>query len=500
MSQTAWVNTKNIDWDKIGVIIAYSISTLLILFVYYSNRSLFLDGLNLARNVAESSFTELMQPLKYEQSAPILFLFLSKISTLFFGVSEYSLRLLPLISGLACLYFFKDITDKLMSSKYVILGVFWLGTHAMFIRYATEFKQYMTDAFVTVFLIWLALRVNNLSKRNIFILGLAGAIGIWLSMPSIFVLFGLIGYYIHKQHLSHGSQFPILLLTIWFALHFALEYALVLSPAIRSEHMQNFHQNYFIQGEFWKLNSLQHDFGLVISMIRMAVGKSGLGIVTALVLIVISIYDFIRNKKSVGLLITLPIIAVFGASLLGKYSLIERLMLFTLPLLFVLLLFGIQIVVNSLKDKNPILNYSIIGLIGLSLLVGYSQTQGFKYITSPLEIEDNKSALIYISEHEKHTNTIICTQLAHPAYAYYSNYDKNFKGTNIGKAVAAKYDDSVIELAINQAQKDKTDVWILMGHMLDHDITQLISELDKVGTIKNSYRTNRSAAILFSTQ
>jgi len=494
------VKNKSIDWNKIGTIIIYSIPNLLILFVFYSNRSLFLDGLNLARNVAEGSFSDISQPLKYEQSAPILFLYLSKISTLIFGVSEYSLRLLPLISGLGCLFFFKSTIDKLLSSKYVLLGVFCLGTHAMFIRYATEYKQYMTDALVSILLIWLALKLSKLSKKNTIIIGLCGTIAIWLSMPSIFILVGLICYYVHIQYTNRDSQFPTIILATWFTINFALEYFFILSPAISSEHMQNFHHNYFIQGTFWEPNSFQHDYGLIISMIRMAVGKSGLAIAAAVALTSICIYDFIRNRKSIGLLIFLPILAVFGASLLGKYSLIERLMLFTLPLLFILILLGLQILVEKLKNKKPILKYSILGIIGLSLLVGFSQTQGFKYLSDPLEIEDNRTSLIYIDKHEKHANSIVCTQLAYPAYAYYSNYDKNLKSLNIGIAIAAKYDDSVIELAINQCKKDKDDVWVLMGHMLDHEITNLISKLDKAGTIKNSYRTNRSAAILFSTQ
>lgn len=494
------MKNTSIGWNKTGSIIAFAIPTLLILFVFCSNRSLFLDALNLARNVAEGSFIDLSQPLKYEQSAPILFLYFSKISTLLLGVSEYSLRLLPLISGLAGLFVFKNVLEKLLDMQYVWIGVFWLGSHAMFVRYSTEYKQYITDAFVTIFLIYLALQLNKMTKRNAVVIGFFGAAAIWLSMPSIFVLVGLICYYIHIQYKTQNAQYPTIILAAWFALNFALEYFLILSPAINSVHMQNFHQNYFIQGTFWKSGSLQHDFGLVVSMVRMAVGKSGLAIAVALALIAISIYDFIRKKRSIGLLFTIPILAVFTASLFDKYSLIERLMLFTLPLLFILILLGLQVVVERLKNKKRILKYSILGLIGLSLLVGFSQTQGFKYLGSPLEIEDNRSSLIHIDEHEKHANTIITTQLAYPAYAYYTAHDKNLKRLNLGKAIAAKYDDSVVSLAVNQSEKEGGEIWVLMGHMLEHEITNLIAELDKVGTIKNSYRTNRSAAILFSTQ
>ncbi len=494
------VYKSRIDWDKIGFVFAYLLPTLLLLFVFFSNRSLFLDGLNLARNVAESSFSELSKPLKYQQSAPLLFLYISKISTLFFNISEYSLRLLPLFSGLACLYFFGNTLNRIISSKYALIGIIWLGTHSMFIRYATEFKQYSTDAFVSIFLIWFALKINKLTTRSNIAIGAIGAVSIWLSMPSIFVLFGLIVYYLHIQYKSGKTLLPIVILAVWFVLNFVIEYYLILSPAIDSDHMQNFHQNYFIQGKLWRLDSLKHDFGLIISIIRMAVGKSGIAIAIAMVLIIVCINDFVKKKKSTGLLLALPIVAVLGASLLEKYSLIERLMIFTLPILFLLILLGFQIVVEIIRDKNIWLKYFSLAIIGIAFIVGFIQTQGLKYFCQTLEIEDNRSALIYIDQYKKRKNSIICTQLAFPAYAYYTKHDKRYENLNLGKAIVANYAESVVELAINQCIEYKEDVWILMGHMQENEISKLIAELDKTGTIKNSYRTKRSAAILFSTQ
>lgn len=487
-------------WKNINVSIAYILPFVLLIVVYYANRSLFLDGLNLARNIAEGSFVDLTSPLKYEQSAPLLFLYISKFITLVFGISEYSLRLLPLFSGVACIYLFGQTLRRLLHTKYVLLGIVWFGTHAMVIRYATEFKQYITDAFVCILLIWLALKWDKLSDKNIYAVGLLGTISIWLSMPSVFVLFGLIIYYLHIQYKAKKSVMSVLVLGGWFVINFALEYLMILRPAIHSDHMQNFHQNYFLQGIFWDMDSLNHDFGLIVSMIRMAVGKSGIAIAVAMTLIAMSIYDLIKNKKSLGLLLILPIVAVLGASIMGKYSLIERLMLFSLPIIFLLILLGFQIVVEKLKAFNNAIKYSILGVIGIAFLAGFVQTQGLKYFITPLEIEDNRTSLTHINQHSKHANTIICTQLAFPAFSYYTMHDKNFKNMNLGNAIAAKYDESVVTLATNQSKKDEAEVWVLMGHMLESEISQLIIDLEKKGQIKNSYRTKRSAAILFSTQ
>ena len=493
-------NKRDNDWIKIGILLAYSISILLLLFVFFANRSLFLDSLNLARNIAEGTFSDFFKPLKYQQSAPFLFLTISKIFTLVFGISEYSLRLFPLICGLLCLFFYGGVLKRLVHPKYVIPGILWLGTHAMFIRYATEFKQYITDAFVCTFLIWAVLKIKKLEGRNTMVLGIAGTLAIWMSMPSVFVLFSIIIYYFYTQYNANKTLRPILLIAAWFVLNFILEYFLILRPAITSEHMQNFHQHYFIQGRFWKLESLQHDFGLLISTVRLAVGKSGIAIAVAIILMSLSIYNFVKKEKSIGIILTLPLLVVFITSLLGKYSLIERLMLFTLPIQFLLIINGLQIAIKNLSIMRGVLKYPLLVILALAIVTGFTQTQGLKYLINPLEIEDNRSALIYIDQHAKRSNTIICTQLAFPAYSYYTSYDSNMKNTKLGKAVAAKYNESIVTLATNQSIKENQDVWILMGHMLEDEITHLITALDKIGTIKNSYRTNRSAAILFSTQ
>lgn len=495
------MSKPRIDWNKIGPWMAFSLPVILILFVFFLNRSLFLDSLNLARNIAEGSFLDLSKPLNYKQSAPILFLYISKISTLLFGISEYTLRLFPVISAIGCLFFFKKTLEKFLPLKYVIIGMLWFGSHSMFIRYATEFKQYVTDAFISIFLIWVALFVNKLNNKNILFIGIIGVVAIWLSMPSIFVLLGLICYYLHFQYQTKSSLIPVFSLGLWFLFNFLLEYFLILRPAIDSDHMQNFHQSFFLQGTFWKPESLRHDFDLFISMIRMAVGKSGLSIAIAILLILVNVYDKLIKKKQHLLLLVIPIIAMFGASFLGKYSLIERLMLFVMPIIFILILQGLQVVISSIKGKNIWLKYAVIGIVGLAFATSFSQTQGIKYILDPFEKEDNRSSLVHISRHEKHAKTIVCTQLAYPAYAYYTKYDKTLKSLPISKtAIKAKYSDSVVDLAKKQTTINQDDIWVLIGHMSEQKISSLIADLDKAGTIKNSYRTKSSAAILFSTQ
>lgn len=67
--------------------------------LYLANPSLLLDEARVALNVASRSFAGLAQPLDYDQTAPVLFLWMAKAATLLGGVNEYSMRVLPFVAG-----------------------------------------------------------------------------------------------------------------------------------------------------------------------------------------------------------------------------------------------------------------------------------------------------------------------------------------------------------------------------------------------------------------
>ncbi|MEO0928572.1 MAG: hypothetical protein AAFY63_22245, partial [Cyanobacteria bacterium J06643_13] len=60
---------------------------------YLSNRSLWVDEVNLAANIIKRSYGELAEPLSSSQAAPLGFLWLEKLATQLWGNSEYALRL-----------------------------------------------------------------------------------------------------------------------------------------------------------------------------------------------------------------------------------------------------------------------------------------------------------------------------------------------------------------------------------------------------------------------
>jgi len=290
---------------------------------------------------------------------------------------------------------------------------------------------------------------------------------------------------------------PVIWSSIIIGMSFMANYMIMLAPTIGSDHMQDFHDSFFMTGRFWDVESLSHDFGLIVSQARMVVGKSGLAIGAVLTLVLTSLYNFIKEKDFRYILLFLPIMGAFGASMIGMYSILDRLMLFALPLYILLACKGLEFFVTHLVLPKKYGAKILGGVLILGLLVGFVEKQSFKYIVDPFEHEDNRSGLLSIAEHPFHDKTIICSQHAVAAYEYYSKFDIRYRNLKIGKAIKTKYGDDISKIALERLEKED-EVWVLLNHFQEKNIEKMKVDLSNVAKIKKSYRANASAAFLMN--
>jgi hypothetical protein len=82
---------------RILILAFIAIGVLLRMAMYFHNRNLIIDEANIVRNLAERDFAGLTLPLKYEQYAPPVFLWIEKLASLLFGYGEKAMRLYPLL-------------------------------------------------------------------------------------------------------------------------------------------------------------------------------------------------------------------------------------------------------------------------------------------------------------------------------------------------------------------------------------------------------------------
>ena len=132
------------------------VGTILRVRQYLFNRSLWMDEAFLSSNIVPRSYGALLEPLNDDQGAPIGFLLIEKLATAAFGNSEYALRLVPLLAGIAALPLFYFAARRIVGRTAALTGLGLLAFSRPGIYYSTEVKRYSVDLAVTVLILLLA--------------------------------------------------------------------------------------------------------------------------------------------------------------------------------------------------------------------------------------------------------------------------------------------------------------------------------------------------------
>lgn len=148
------------DYAHLATVIALLAGVAFRLLQYGGGRSLWLDEVLVARGVIERSFAELLSPSTWG-AAPGGYLLLTKLSVSVFGTSEYALRLVPFIAGIASLFLFLALAKRCLTPLAVPFAVALFSFSPYLIYYASELKPYSTDAAISVVLLLAAFRLRS---------------------------------------------------------------------------------------------------------------------------------------------------------------------------------------------------------------------------------------------------------------------------------------------------------------------------------------------------
>jgi hypothetical protein len=161
--------------------------------LFLQNRSLWLDEATVALNILHKGPWELLGPLGFDQAAPPGFLLLVKAAERVFGASEFALRLVPLLWGLASLPLFFGLARRRLRPAAAPLACLLFAIAEPLVYYSAEVKQYSGDVALELVLWWFASRVEEepLRLSGFAALGLAGATALFFSHTAVFVLGGI---------------------------------------------------------------------------------------------------------------------------------------------------------------------------------------------------------------------------------------------------------------------------------------------------------------------
>lgn len=389
------------------------------IIVWFQNRNLFIDEANVARNIYERNLAGLARPLSYEQYAPPVFLWITKISASLFGYSEMALRVMPILSGIGALIMLFYLLRECTSYKALWYPLALMAVSYILIRYSSELKQYMTDAFVVLSLMVLALKTDLLqlsAKKFTLIWFLVGSLAIWASMPSVFALAGIGCYYLFLclQAKNYQKIYPLAIVAVLWVAQFVFYYLAILKPQADSSYLQNFHQGYFMFLIPTDKAKLMHNWYLFRTLLQETSGYAGLSWKVNTGLFLLGAIALLRKQTARGLLVIVPILAVFLAAGLHQYSLIPRVGIFIMPLILVLIGCGF----STLMSIRFIPLQLLLVFFGIRAINDHSMLRPM--IKEPYQFENLTEEFEFLQEHHLSGSQIYMHYGVVPAYKYYT--------------------------------------------------------------------------------
>jgi hypothetical protein len=266
-------------------------------------------------------------PLEYDQAAPLGFLYAELAAAAALGVSEYALRLIPLLAGVAALVAFWRFAGGSLDRRSALLAAAALAAAFYPVRHGAEVKPYTLDLLVATGLLALGWRVMRRGRARWSWASLAAvaAVGVWFSFPAVFVVAGvcmcLAGAMVRERAWKRLAALAGVALAA--GMSFAAAYVVFIGPQFRALESGfvgwYWREAYPPVAEPWRLpwwllkvhtgNMLAYPYG----------GKNFASTLTLVMVIVGAVSLWRRGRRGLVLLVLSPLPATFVAAAMQRY-------------------------------------------------------------------------------------------------------------------------------------------------------------------------------------
>jgi len=488
------------SWQKTTVALLFLIGMGLRLRQYLTGRSLWIDEAMLALNIVNRDIMSLFKPLDYDQGAPLGFLLVEKIFNLLLGRNEYALRLFPLIVGVLSIGAFYLLLKRLLlnnAAVFTALALFVLNPRLIY--YSSEVKQYILDVFVTIalFLFAVPLLEMRAGKKDFIYLAAAGFLALWFSHPALFVLAGIgitlvILYIQRRDHM--GLRYLVGIGLFWVAT-ITLLYLLILKDIQQNAYMREYWQGAFLPVPPWS------NLGWFSQVLNENIGlQFGIPHAVYLVFLLMLVGWFVlwKNQRSYAMVMGFIILFTLIASSLQLYPVLERMILFTLPIGLVLIGKSIELLYSTLPKRGSV-HLLITAIIAGYLIYGPLATS-VGYFLQPRYYEHMRPAMENLQASWKAGDTLFVSNGAVPAFEYYAPM-YGLEGT--AYLSSQRQDYAAPQKILEQIEpfKGQRRVWVLMSHVYEKDGFNerdfLVDYLRQNGTRKREFRMPGTSVYLY---
>jgi 4-amino-4-deoxy-L-arabinose transferase-like glycosyltransferase len=405
------------------------LATVVRLGVLAQQRSLWIDEARLALNVASRSYLQLFPPLDYDQAAPLGFLWLERLVVGLFGVTEASLRMVPLLAGVATVALVLALGRRLFGERVALVSALLCALSPSLISASTEAKQYGVEALMTCLVLLAGLRWLEeplLGRRWASLLGL-GFAGIWFAPSVVFALVAGLGAILMLRELDWrvrlraGAQ-----AVVCWGIPLAVAYVAVYGPSSSAPYLRRYWSSAFLTP--WREGVLLDTAVAVRSVLwspvfrdrfsdSSALGSvaliAGISLVLALTL-ALGVRRLMRDTPAPAraLVLLAPALMIL-ASIFGIYPISGRTTLFFVPVLTILLAAGVD-EASRLAVRRPTAASILLTPALLLLLV----TIGEFFDSDPRE--DVRPLIALLQKHRQPGEAVYIFAGAIPAWAFYT--------------------------------------------------------------------------------
>jgi len=412
-------NSNKFPWIIIAIGIALRLNR------YLHNPSLWFDESVSGADIITRSFSDLINPSPdWASKYPYGFLIIEKLATQVFGNSEYALRLFPLVSGIMSLFLFYKVAEHYLRPKAVLIALGLFAILDPLIFESTNLKPYSSDIAFALLIYTLAIYIQSkgLNILGIILFGISGAIVIWFSHPSIFVLAGvgvcLVIFSLNKTEWHKVWRF-LIIYSIWI-LSFLIDYLF---------YIQNLQTNFDMSVEEM-LTVMEHAYmplppksiadikwfiDLFFEIFNYPVGMTLTGI-SAMAFITGCAAVYSQNKRKFFVLAS-PIFFTFLAAALHQYPFKGRFIFCLVPFI----LFFIAEGTEYIREKISV-NSAVPGLIFTGLLFFHPLLWAAYHVKAPSSHEEIRPVMGYIKNNWQKGDIIYVHYYAQYAFEYYSRY------------------------------------------------------------------------------
>lgn len=463
--------------------VVIGIAVILRFIQYMADRSLWLDEALLASNITTRSFAELLQPLGHFQVAPIGFLFVEKALVGWLGNNEFVLRLFPFICGIFSLFLFWYVADYSLRKSGVLWALCLFGFTKYLIYYSAELKQYSSDVAMTLALYAAIIYIRKkgvFKKSYILLYGAAGAISIWFSLPSAFVLAGIGTSLFTFSALRRDWQRAgwLTLSFLFWLVSFAVFILIYMSDvSYNLSYQQGYWSNAFMPLPPLSVNDIKWFADVFFEIFQNPVGLTftGLGALCFLC----GAFSLFHEDKEWFFCLLGPTLFVLLVSGFRLYPFTARLLLFVAPCFYIFISHGIFYIWEKMQHISKTVFVALVFLLLMHPLFFATQQLITMKPNKAVFRENIKPVLNYLKEHKKPGDRVYLFHLSHFPFKYYAeHYDFSDLDHEVGTRISYDYKRDVKEIYQDLDRLCGSErVWLLFSHFkgegLDYELIYL---------------------------